>query len=98
MNAALARAKAAAAQLSEAMGENDGVRQLVADLAILEAHSLDKATTAAAKRRRTEALETARRELEAALASNPLLAHKIKPKLAELDSMGSLRSTDSGPR
>ena len=85
--APLARAKSAAATLSEAAPKDIGVRRLVADLALLEARSLDGAKGADAKRRRENAIATARRELEAALASNPLLEHQIAPLLQQLASM-----------
>jgi len=67
VTSALARAKAAASQLTEALVTNPGVRQLVADLALVEARSLDNARGADAKRRRADVIATARRELEAAV-------------------------------
>jgi hypothetical protein len=64
VRAALARAKAAVSQLEEVVGKR-GVRRVVADLALLEARSLDKAKGTDAQRRRADAIATARRELAA---------------------------------
>lgn len=86
VKSAFTRAKAALSRAKEVFGDRT-VRLLVADLALFEARSLDKATSADAKRRRADALATARRELEAALADNPMLEHKIGPRLKELASM-----------
>jgi Tfp pilus assembly protein PilF len=83
---AIARAKTAARHLAEAVGEK-AVRQYIADLALLEARSLATAKDSASTRRRAEAIATARRELEAAVADNPLLKTKLAPRLAELPAI-----------
>lgn len=90
--AALARGRAAAAQLAEMIHNAPAARMIVGELAAVEARSLRDAHAPDVVQRRDAAIATARRELAAALADNKFFARRISPSLAELDSLAVARA------